>query len=162
MHWFRSAAPAAHFDSGGRRSRRNGVVWQVTSVVLLAVIAALPARAHHSFSMFDMDRKVSFTGVVAEVQWTNPHVWVEVDVPGEDGETIRHGVEFTSRVHLTRRGFTRTTVNPGDRVTFVVSPYHDGRPGGRFWTVTLPTGEIVRDPGAQRAYERAEREAAAE
>jgi hypothetical protein len=103
--------------------------------------------------MFDMDSKVTIEGVVAEVQWTNPHVWVEVDVAGPDGRTERWGVEFTSRVHLTRRGFTSTTVNPGDRVTFVVSPYRDGKPGGRFWTVTLPSGEVVRDPGAQREFE---------
>ena len=110
--------------------------------------------------MFDMNSKVSFSGVVAEVQWTNPHVWIEVDVPDENGELVRHGVEFTSRVHLTRRGFKRTAVNAGDQVTFVVSPYFDGRPGGRFWTVTLPDGYVYRDPGAQRAYERAQQEAA--
>lgn len=113
----------------------------------------LPALAHHSFTMFDQSRKVEITGVVADVQWTNPHVWVEVDVPAANGETVRWGIEFTSRVHLTRRGWTRTTVNPGDEVTFTISPYRDGRPGGRFWTVALPTGEVLRDPGAQREYE---------
>jgi hypothetical protein len=112
-----------------------------------------PAMAHHSFTMFDQTTKVEIHGVVADVQWTNPHVWVEVDVPGPDGRTERWGIEFTSRVHLTRRGWTRTTVNPGDEVTFTLSPYRDGRPGGRFWTVTLPTGEVLRDPGAQREYE---------
>jgi hypothetical protein len=103
--------------------------------------------------MFDQTTKVEIEGVVAEVQWTNPHVWVEVDVPGADGKTVRWGVEFTSRVHMTRRGWTPTTLKPGDAVSFSISPYHDGRPGGRFWTVTLPTGETLRDPGAQREYE---------
>ncbi len=103
--------------------------------------------------MFDMDSKVQVDGVVADVQWTNPHVWVEVDVPGPDGEPVRWGVEFTSRVHMTRRGWTRTTLNPGDEVSFMISPYRDGRPGGRFWTVTLPTGVVLRDPGAQRQFE---------
>lgn len=114
---------------------------------------SLPAAAHHSFSMFDQTRTVEITGVVADVQWTNPHVWVEVDVPGEDGEMVRWGVEFTSRVHLLRRGWTSTTVKPGDRVTFEVNPYRNGKPGGRFWTVTLPSGEVLRDPAAQRQYE---------
>jgi hypothetical protein len=119
----------------------------------IGALFCLPAAAHHSFSMFDQDTKVEISGVVAEVQWTNPHVWVEVDVPGENGETERWGIEFTSRVHLTRRGWTRTTLNPGDEVTFSLSPYRDGQPGGRFWWVTLPTGETLRDPGAQREYE---------
>jgi hypothetical protein len=119
----------------------------------LGTLICLPASAHHSFNMFDQTTKVEITGKVADVQWTNPHVWIEVDVPEENGEVTRWGVEFTSRVHMTRRGWTSTTVNPGDEVTFTLSPYRDGRPGGRFWTVTLPTGETLRDPGAQREYE---------
>lgn len=117
------------------------------------ILFCLPAAAHHSFSMFDQTTKVEIEGVVADVQWTNPHVWVEVDVPGANGETERWGIEFTSRVHLLRRGWTRTTLNPGDAVRVSLSPYRDGRPGGRFWWVTLPTGETLRDPGAQREYE---------
>ncbi len=124
------------------------------AAMLASALLSATAVGHHSFAMFDMDSKVSFSGVVAEVQWTNPHVWIEIDVPNKDGQTVRHGVEFTSRVHLARRGFTRTTINPGDQVTFVVSPYVDGRPGGRFWTVTKADGETIRDPGAQRAWER--------
>lgn len=123
-----------------------------------ALTCSYTARAHHSFSMFDMDSKVTIEGVVAEVQWTNPHVWIEVDVAQGNGETVRWGIEFTSRVHLTRRGFTRTTVNVGDELTFVLSPYQDGRPGGRFWTVTLPSGAIIRDPAAQREFNRAQAE----
>ncbi|MGD8810291.1 MAG: DUF6152 family protein [Gammaproteobacteria bacterium] len=126
-----------------------------TKLMVFAAISCLglPALAHHSMAMFDRTQKVEVTGVVTDVQWTNPHVWVELDAPGEDGETERWAVEFTSRVHLTRRGWTRTTINPGDEVTFTMSPYRDGRPGGRFWTVTLPSGETLRDPGAQREYE---------
>lgn len=123
------------------------------AAIVTGSLLCLPAAAHHSFSMFDQTTKVEIEGVVAEVQWTNPHVWVEVDVPGPDGQTVRWGVEFTSRVHMTRRGWTRSTLNAGDEVTFSISPYHDGRPGGRFWWVTLPSGETLRDPGAQREYE---------
>jgi hypothetical protein len=129
------------------------VVWLFV-VTIAAMGFSDPLSAHHSFSMFDQTRKVAVEGIVAEVQWTNPHVWIEVDVLGENGEVVRWGVEFTSRVHLTRRGFTRDTVKVGDQVVVTMSPYQDGRPGGRFWTVTLPTGEVVRDPGAQREYER--------
>lgn len=122
-------------------------------VFIAGIVFGLPASAHHSFTMFDQTKKVEISGTVAEVQWTNPHVWVELDVPGDDGQVTRWGVEFTSRVHMTRRGWTSTTINPGDEVTFVISPYRDGQPGGRFWTVTLPSGETLRDPGAQREYE---------
>jgi len=145
--------------SGDRRHKVRGAIG-ASSLCLAASLSWMnPASAHHSFSMFDMDSKVTIEGVVTEIQWTNPHVWIEVDVPNGDGDVVRWGVEFTSRVHLTRRGFTRTTVNVGDQVTFVLSPYQDGRPGGRFWTLTLPSGEIVRDPGAQREFNRSQTEA---
>jgi hypothetical protein len=124
-----------------------------------ALGVALPALAHHSFSMFDQERKVAIEGTVAEIQWVNPHVWVEVDVPEADGGATRWGVEFTSRVHLTRQGFTEDMVHPGDHVAMELSPYRDGKPGGRFWTITnLDTGAVFRDPSAQRAYEASLRE----
>src|SRR5690606_16796285 len=46
---------------------------------------AVPALAHHSFAMFDQSRKVSIQGTIADIQWTNPHVWIEVNVEKEDG-----------------------------------------------------------------------------
>jgi len=128
-------------------------IHRLLTASILGALISLPASAHHSFNMFDQTKKVEITGTMADFQWTNPHVWAEVDVPGENGEVTRWGIEFTSRVHLTRRGWTNTTLKPGDAVTFTLSPYRDGRPGGRFWTVTLPTGETLRDPGAQREYE---------
>jgi hypothetical protein len=115
--------------------------------------------AHHSFSMFDQSQKVRIEGTVAEIQWVNPHVWVDVDVPGDNGVVTRWGVEFTSRVHLTRQGFEEDALKPGDHVAFELSPYRDGRPGGRFWTVTnLDSDYVFRDPAAQRQYEASLRE----
>ena len=123
---------------------------------LTTLLLCQSALAHHSFSMFDQTKKVTIEGTVAEVQWTNPHVWVEVDVPQADGKMVRWGIEFTSRVHLTRRGFSPDMIKVGDNVEFTVSPYADGRPGGRFWTVRLANGEYYRDPGAQREYQQSQ------
>lgn len=134
----------------------------LASGAAFALIAATSASAHHSFSMFDQERKVRIEGTVAEVQWVNPHVWVAVDVTDDAGEVTRWNVEFTSRVHLTRQGFHEDTVNPGEHVAMELSPYRDGRPGGRFWTLeNLDTGAVFRDPGAQRAYEASLRESGA-
>ena len=117
------------------------------SVALLAITSGT-AFAHHSFAMFDQSQKVEFTGIVGEVQWTNPHVWIMVDVPQDDGTAVRWGVEFTSKVHLTRRGFSPDFFNIGDEVTFSVSPYADGSPGGRFYWVKLANGTYYCDVGA--------------
>ena len=58
-----------------------------TLAILLAALALpLAAVAHHSFAMFDMAKSMNYKGTVKEVQWTNPHVWVELDVTA-DGKT---------------------------------------------------------------------------
>ncbi len=122
--------------------------------------ASSPLLAHHSFAMFDQTRKVAIEGTIAEIQWTNPHVWIHVDVHKEDGTVEQWPIEFTSRVHLTRRGFPIQDIHVGDSGTFTVSPYANGQPGGRFFILELDKGIVHLDPGARREYEA--RRAAAE
>jgi len=119
-----------------------------SAVALLLTLNSASILAHHSFAMFDQSTKVEITGVVSEVQWTNPHVWIMVDVTQDDGTAVSWGVEFTSKVHLTRRGFSPDMLNVGDEVTFSVSPYADGSPGGRFYWVQLADGTYYCDVGA--------------
>lgn len=117
---------------------------------LLALLLSFSglSLAHHSFSMFDQTKKVTHTGVVSEVQWTNPHVWIFVDVKKDDGSVEKWGMEFTSKVHLARRNFTQDMVKVGDNVEFTVSPYANGKPGGRFYTIKLGSGKYYCDVGA--------------
>jgi len=107
--------------------------------------------AHHSMAMFDASKKVTIAGKVSEVQWTNPHVWIFVDVPKPDGSAEKWGVEFTSKVHLARRNFSSSMIKVGDDVEFTVSPYFNGKPGGRFYTVKLDNGQYYCDVGAAQA-----------
>jgi Family of unknown function (DUF6152) len=104
--------------------------------------------AHHSFAMFDQTKKVTHTGVVSEVQWTNPHVWIFIDVKAANGSVEKWGMEFTSKVHLARRNFTSDMVKVGDNVEFTVSPYANGKPGGRFHTIKMANGKYYCDVGA--------------
>jgi len=115
-----------------------------TGMALSAALSTV-AYAHHSMAMMDFSKKAEFTGIVSDVQWTNPHVWIMVDVPNDDGTAVTWGVEFTSVVHLTRRGFKADMVKVGDEVTFSVSPYRDGSPGGRFFWVKLADGTYQCD-----------------
>lgn len=122
----------------------------LTTRILSLALLCLPASlvlAHHSFAMFDQSKKVTHTGTVAEVQWTNPHVWIFVDVP-TNGSTERWGMEFTSKVHLARRNFASDMVKVGDDVEFTVSPYANGQPGGRFYTIKMANGKYYCDVGA--------------
>ncbi|HTR01059.1 MAG TPA: DUF6152 family protein [Candidatus Acidoferrum sp.] len=124
------------------------------SILVRAVLAGLLAglsglaSAHHSFSMFDQTKQVTIVGKVTEVQWTNPHVWIFLDAaPKEGGKADHWGVEFTSKVHLTRRGFSEDMVKVGDAVEFVINPYANGKPGGRFVAVKMANGTYYCDVG---------------
>ena len=115
--------------------------WESTPVLLAlaaaGLLSALPADAHHSFAMFDPDHTVTLTGTVKEFRWVNPHSAIFVKVDGSDDPNKLWAVEMTSPSNLTRRGWTRTTLKPGDRISVEINPLRDGRHGGGFRTATL-------------------------
>lgn len=106
-----------------------------------AVLANDPAIAHHSFAMFAIDKEVVIQGTVTEFQWTNPHTWIEMDVADAKGETTHWSIEAGSVAGLSRQGWTRHTLQPGDKITLVAHPMRDGKPGGSLMGVTLSDGK---------------------
>lgn len=74
-------------------------------------------RAHHSQSEYDLRGSVEVEGTVTRVDWRSPHAWIYVDVTGDKGETVTWSFELPSPVTLMRRGWTRDSLRPGDRVT---------------------------------------------
>lgn len=107
----------------------------------LALLAG-SAMAHHSFAMFDMSKTMSWKGTVKEVQWTNPHVWVELNVI-QDGKTVTWSFEGAAVPVLKNAGWTRESVKAGDEITIVGHPYKDGRPGGSIDNVLLADGRKI-------------------
>ena len=108
------------------------------SLAALALIAT-PAAAHHSFAMFDANKTLTLKGTVTQFSWTNPHVYLFVDV---DGTTW--GVELTSPGNLSKVGWSRNVVKPGDKVEVEVNPLRDGKHGGGFRQMTLANGQVLR------------------
>jgi hypothetical protein len=105
------------------------------AAVLVAVAAfVFPAagQAHHSFSMFDATRTVTLKGVVKEFQWTNPHVVIWVYANPASGPAELWSVELTSPGNLTRQGWSRQSLKPGDKVSVDINPLRDGEHGGGF------------------------------
>src|SRR3954470_1033032 len=97
-------------------------------LVAAATVLALGSRlaAHHSFAMFDSVKKTTITGTVTRFEWTNPHVFIEVDVPANGGESTHWSVELGSPSILLRSGWKFTDVKPGDKVTAILNPLRDG------------------------------------
>jgi hypothetical protein len=114
------------------------------SLILGAAVAlaGVPAAAHHSFAMFDQSKTVTLTGTVSAFQWTNPHSFIEIDVP-KGGATEHWSIELNSPNNLTRQGWKRTSVKPGDKVTITLNPLRDGKKGGLFNTIQLPDGKML-------------------
>ena len=104
------------------------------------------AAAHHSFAMFDQSRSLPLKGTVHDFQWTNPHAFIDVEVPNAAGGVDLWKVELNSPNNLKRQGWKSTEMKPGDKVTVVIKPLRDGSKGGLFVSVTLPDGRIIGDP----------------
>ena len=115
----------------------------VAGVALAAMVAASSAQAHHSFAMFDRTKRVTLVGTVKAFQWTNPHSWVQLNVPGAQSEVEEWSIEALSPNVLGRQGWKRNTLNPGDKVSVVINPLRDGSKGGNLIAVTLPSGETL-------------------
>ena len=110
---------------------------------MLALAAAAAATAHHSYAMFDADRSISITGTIKEFQWTNPHSVTWVSVPGAGGKEALWAVEGRSPSELSRMGWNRKSLKPGDHVSILLHPLRDGRTGGGFIEVKLADGSVL-------------------
>jgi len=93
--------------------------------------------------MFDRTKQVTITGTVKEFNWTNPHASFAVIVAKPDGTEEQWGVEMNSPNNLVREGWTRSTIKPGDKVTALINPLRDGKPGGVYVGITLPSGKYI-------------------
>ena len=104
---------------------------------------AIPAFAHHSFAMFDADKKVTLEGTIKEFQWTNPHSWILLNVPNAQGTPEQWAIEMGAPGGLARQGWVPKTLTPGMKVTAVIHPLKDGTHGGQYMAVTLPDGKVM-------------------
>jgi uncharacterized protein DUF6152 len=127
------------FGSQKMKIARLGCV----GAILLAAAGA--AFAHHSGAMFDRDKQVELVGTIVSFGWTNPHSWIEIDVPNSSGGTEKWGVECNSPNNMARSGWRSTTLKQGDQVTILVHPLRSGEKGGRFISVKLADGQVLTD-----------------
>lgn len=114
-----------------------------SSMLLAIVAAASPVFAHHSFTMFDMGKKMTITGTVTTFEWTNPHSYIEIDVPDEQGAIKHWSIEMGSPSILQQSGWKFSSLKKGDKTTLVISPLKNGKSGGFLNTATLPDGRVL-------------------
>ena len=91
------------------------VVFAASAALLLG---NLPMSAHHSFAAeFDVKQPVTLKGTVTKVEWTNPHVWIYIDVANDSGTVEHWQCENGAPNALARMGWTRHSLNVGDKIT---------------------------------------------
>jgi hypothetical protein len=105
------------------------------------------ASAHHSFAAFNTNTEKTISGTVKQVDWTNPHTWIWVDVANSQGSVDTFGFEGMSPNYLARRGWSKSTLKPGDKITVTFRPMKDGSNGGMFMNAKRPTGEVLSMTG---------------
>ncbi len=106
------------------------------------------ATAHHSFATFDQAQEKTLVGTIKEVQWTNPHIWVQVLVKNPaTGAMVEWSIEGGSPNGLSRQGWKRSSLKAGDAVEIVIHPLKNGSNGGSLMKVSVNGVQI----GARRA-----------
>jgi uncharacterized protein DUF6152 len=109
----------------------------LSACVALSLALVPAAWAHHSQSEYDLRAKVEVEGAVTKVEWRSPHAWIYVDVINDKGEKVNWSFELPSPVTLMRRGWSRDSLKPGDRVKV------SGAPAKNFPTIAIANS--IRD-----------------
>ena len=111
---------------------------------VLALAAAIPAHAHHSFAAeFDGSRSVRLTGTITRIEWSNPHSYFFIDVKDDKGAVVNWGCEGAGPGALTRRGWKKGDVKLGDTLIVDGYPAKDGSHLIDARRVRLPDGRSV-------------------
>lgn len=112
---------------------------KMMAAILGALAAGSVAHAHHSAAPYDNKKLIHVAGTVAAVRYSNPHIMIKLMTPKGV-----FAVEGSSVNQLSRKGWTRTTINPGDKVTMDLWPLRDGGQGGFMIGIRLPSGKVLK------------------
>jgi hypothetical protein len=105
------------------------------------IAAALPMTAHHSFSAeFDSTKQVTLEGKVVEMEWVNPHSWLQIDVTKADGTVEHWRIEGGSPSVLLRLGWNRNSLPAGTRIKVTAFQAKDGSLRGSSRDIEFPDG----------------------
>jgi len=107
------------------------------------------AAGHHSTAEFDYTKQVMIEGTVKEVQWTNPHSYIQLMVDGEGGEKVQWSVEIGSPSLNINMGWRKNSVKVGDVVTLSLSPARNGKPYGTLRVLTFADGQKLEGVAAR-------------
>jgi hypothetical protein len=118
------------------KSERIAHVALTISLFLISV----PVLAHHGASEYDMTKIVTLRATVTELQYVNPHTLLTFTVKDDNGKAMEWQGELPSPNLLSRRGWSRSTLKPGDEVTVIGAPAKNGVKGMQVKKLVFPDG----------------------
>jgi len=127
---------------------RKALPSAILATILIATFAG-PAAAHHSFSAFNTTEQKTVVGTVKKVEWTNPHIWIYIEVVNDKGHADVYSFEGMSPNYLERRDWTRSTLKVGDKITVTFNPLRNGDNGGMFINGKMASGKVLTMSGGQ-------------
>lgn len=94
---------------------------------LVGLVVVLPASGHHSGSVFNRNLVSAVQGTVSRFRWGNPHVYIYVETENEAGDLVEWEIETDATPILSRSGWTRETLQPGEPVVVRMNPVYDSQ-----------------------------------
>ncbi len=123
---------------------RNFSTYRTTVITFcLALTMTSVVFAHHSSAMFDKSVIREVNATVIEFQWTNPHVWIQIEIQGDGGGAQEWSIETLGPNSLFRKGWRPNSFKPGDDIEIKFNPMRDGSPAGGFIGAKFPDGRII-------------------
>ena len=121
--------------------RNKRLAFSATAIVLLLSLGG-SAFAHHGFvSWFDTSRSVTIKGTVTSFDWTNPHSYIYLDVKNEKGAVEKWTLELGALAMLSRAGWRKDTVKPGDEITAIGNPAKEAKPVMHLEKIVFANGQ---------------------
>ena len=96
------------------------------TLLVCIVTTSVVAFAHHGASAYDRTNRITLKATITEFRWTNPHVYIFFDAPDSKGNVDRWSCESINPGMLSKQGWSRRTLNSGDKVTIIGFPARSG------------------------------------
>ena len=109
-------------------------------VFVLYLVVSVPTFAHHGAASYDTMKMTTLKGTVTGVQWTNPHTEIGIDVNDGTGKVQKYRVEAGGPLGLTRNGWTKSSLKPGNQITVTGNLSKNGTHILRLKKIVFPTG----------------------
>jgi hypothetical protein len=112
--------------------------------LLSSIFAGAGLQAHHSLvGEFDTSVDIDVTGAITKLEWSNPHIWLYMDVTNEDGEVEQWECEMGSPNQLFRLGWREEDLPLGTVIIAQANPARDGTNTCSTRNITLEDGTPV-------------------